>query len=85
MIWVIILIFIVVIFNDFRIAKVNEMFIDELFGNTMLSIILGALLLTFIQVKIGSPEAIDVYRGNTELKITYIDNIPQDTVVVWKN
>lgn len=85
MIWVIILIFIVVIFNDFRIAKVNEMFIDELFGNTMLSIILGALLLTFIQVKIGSPEAIDVYRGNTELKITYIDTIPQDTVVVWKN
>lgn len=85
MIWVIILIFIVVIFNDFRIAKVNEMFIDELFGNTMLSIILGALLLIFIQVKIGSPEAIDVYRGNTELKITYIDTIPQDTVVVWKN
>lgn len=85
MIWVIILIFIVVIFNDFRIAKVNEMFIDELFGNTMLSIILGVLLLTFIQVKLGSPEAIDVYRGNTELKITYIDTIPQDTVVVWKN
>lgn len=85
MIWVIILIFIVVIFNDFRIAKVNEMFIDELFGNTMLSIILGALLLAFIQVKIGNPEAIDVYRGNTELKITYIDTIPQDTVVVWKN
>lgn len=85
MIWVIILIFIVVIFNDFRIAKVNEMFIYELFGNTLLSIILGALLLSFIQVKIGNPEAIDVYRGNTELKITYIDTIPQDTVVVWKN
>lgn len=85
MIWAIILIFIVVIFNDFRIAKVNKMFIDELFGNTILSIILGALLLTFIQVKLGSPEAIDVYRGNTELKITYIDTIPQDTVVVWKN
>lgn len=85
MIWIIIIIFIVVIFDDFRIAKVNDIFINDLFGNTMLSIILGALLLSFIQVKLGSPEAIDVYRGNTELKITYIDTIPQDTVVVWKN
>lgn len=85
MILVIILIFIVVIFNNFLIAKVNEVFINDLFGNTILSIILGALLLMFIQVKLGNPEAIDVYRGNTELKITYIDTIPQDTVVVWKN
>jgi len=87
MIWVIIiivLIFIVVIFNNFRIAKVNEMFIDDLFGNTMLSILLGVLLSAVIQVKLGNPQAIDVYRGNTELKITYIDTIPQDTVVVWK-
>lgn len=87
MIWVIIiivLIFIVVIFNNFRIAKVNEMFIDDLFGNTMLSILLGALLSVVIQVELESPKAIDVYRGNTELKITYIDTIPQDTVVVWK-
>ena len=30
------------------------------------------------------PKAIDVYRGNTELEIHYINNIPQDTVVVWK-
>jgi hypothetical protein len=30
------------------------------------------------------PKAIDVYRGNTELQIHSINNIPQDTVVVWK-
>lgn len=30
------------------------------------------------------PKAIDVYRGNTELEIHFINNIPQDTVVVWK-
>ena len=30
------------------------------------------------------PKAIDVYRGNAELEIHYINNIPQDTVVVWK-
>ena len=31
------------------------------------------------------PEAIDVYRGKTTLKITYEGNIPIDTVVVFKN
>lgn len=31
------------------------------------------------------PKAIDVYRGKTELEIHSINNMPQDTVVVWKN
>lgn len=31
-----------------------------------------------------TPSAIDVYRGNTELKITSINGTPIDTVVVWK-
>lgn len=58
--------------------------IDDLIGNMMLSIIIGALLLG-ITISMGNePCAIDVYRGNTELKITYIDTVPQDTVVVWK-
>ena len=30
------------------------------------------------------PSAIDVYRGNTTLQITYRDSIPVDTVVVFK-
>lgn len=30
------------------------------------------------------PKAIDVYRGRTTLQITYKDNIPIDTVVVFK-
>jgi hypothetical protein len=29
--------------------------------------------------------SIEVYRGNTELEITYKNNIPIDSVVVWKN
>lgn len=28
--------------------------------------------------------AIEVYRGNTELQISYIDSIPQDSIVVLK-
>ena len=30
------------------------------------------------------PQAIDVYRGKTTLQITYKDNIPIDTTVVYK-
>ena len=31
------------------------------------------------------PAALDVYRGNTELKITSVNGVPTDTVVVFKN
>lgn len=31
------------------------------------------------------PTALDVYRGNTELKVTSVNGIPTDTVVVFKN
>lgn len=31
------------------------------------------------------PQAIDVYRGNTTLEITYRDSIPVDSVVVFKD
>lgn len=30
------------------------------------------------------PSALDVYRGNTELEITSVNEIPTDTVVVFK-
>jgi hypothetical protein len=48
--------------------------------------VLGVFMLTFflaIEEK-NTPKAIDVYRGNTELEIHSINNIPQDTVVIWK-
>lgn len=31
------------------------------------------------------PTALDVYQGKTTLKISYIDNIPVDSIVVYKN
>jgi hypothetical protein len=31
------------------------------------------------------PTAIDVYRGLTELEITSVNGVPQDTIVVFKN
>ena len=30
------------------------------------------------------PQAIDVYRGKTTLQITYKNNVPIDTTVVYK-
>lgn len=32
-----------------------------------------------------TPSAIDVYKGEAEIKIVYTDTIPTDTIVVWKD
>lgn len=32
----------------------------------------------------NTPTALDVYEGNTELKITYEGKIPVDTIVIYK-
>lgn len=47
----------------------------------------GVLLLISIYVLQfnPTPSALDVYRGNTELKITSVNGVPTDTVVVFKN
>ena len=46
-----------------------------------------ALCIPLIKIspKQCKPTALDVYRGNTELKITSVNGIPTDTVVVFKN
>lgn len=33
---------------------------------------------------VEGPKAIDVYRDRTELRITSVNGVPTDTVVVWK-
>lgn len=54
----------------------------------------GALLGLGILVAIGiakmidegrEPKAIDLYKGDAEVKIIYTDSIPTDTIVVWKD
>jgi hypothetical protein len=49
--------------------------------------VLGSIFYMTITFETESeqPKPIDVYRGKTSLKISYIDSIPQDTLVVWKN
>lgn len=59
------------------------------YHNTLTAIVLivlyGATICVIHEAtRYNKPEAIDVYRGQTTLKITYIDSIPQDTIVVFK-
>lgn len=51
---------------------------------------LGVICTAFLSIAFYSiitankPTPLDVYRGNTELKITSVNGVPTDTVVVWK-
>lgn len=44
----------------------------------------GIIGMSFLFYNKECPSAIDVYRGNTTLEITYRDSIPVDSIVVWK-
>ena len=47
------------------------------------SIIIGVVL--YLAADLITPSAMDVYRGNTTLEITYIDGVAVDSVVIFKN
>ena len=46
---------------------------------------IAIFLIVAINTSEPAPTALDVYRGNTELKITSVNGIPTDTVVVFKS
>lgn len=47
--------------------------------------IIGVIGFVLVEMSFAStPTALDVYRHRTELKITYEDNVPVDTVVIFK-
>lgn len=45
---------------------------------------IGSICTIKTAITVNKPKAIDVYRNKTTLKITYVDSIPQDTIVVFK-
>ena len=47
--------------------------------------ILWCINICCVAVLVNQPTAIDVYKGKTELQITYKGTIPIDSVVVFKN
>lgn len=58
------------------------------FGSFLLGILAGTIVtavgLIIAYLIISPPAALDVYQGKTTLEITYKDNIPVDSIVVWK-
>lgn len=48
-------------------------------------IILIAIIIHSSNTIEPKPTALDVYRGNTELKVISVNGVPTDTVVVFKN
>ena len=64
----------------------NEIFEDKNFTRIVLDVIIAYSMIAMLLmiVYISKPKAIDVYRDKTTLEITYKNNVPIDTVVVWK-
>ena len=48
------------------------------------SILFTFMAVITVSVMFSIPQAIDVYRENTRLQVTYVDNTPVDSVVVFK-
>lgn len=49
-----------------------------------LGISIGAIFI-YVSIESEQPQPIDVYRGNTTLKINYVDGVPVDSVVIFRN
>lgn len=87
MTWIIVFLFIVTVI--FFLEFINSLM--NLYGdrhNGFSAIFYGVLFIISLTTAIAcvnTPKAIDVYRGETSLEITSINNILTDTIVVWKN
>ena len=58
--------------------------LDTISYGAAFSILLTSVAVMTVCVMFSIPQAIDVYRDNTRLQVTYIDNTPVDSVVVFK-
>ena len=57
----------------------------EYYSISIVLVVIAAICLSFISADIGDvPTALDVYQGNTELRITYEGKVPVDSVVIYK-
>ena len=84
---IIALVFIIILFVCSIVTLIeNEIFEDTDFTRTILGIFTGCSMIAMFLIiaYLCKPKAIDVYRNKTTLEITYKNNVPIDTVVVWK-
>ena len=58
----------------------------EYYSISIVLVVIAAICLSFILADIVDtpPTALDVYKGNTELRITYKGKVPVDSVVIYK-
>ena len=65
------------------------LFFGNFYGMITMTVILVSIFVINSRLTPKEPEAIDVYRNNTELKIQHViennDTIQSDTTVVFKN
>ena len=84
---IIALLFIIILFVCSIVTLIeNEILEDTDFTRTILGIFTGCSMIAMFLIiaYLCKPKAIDVYRDKTTLEITYKNNVPIDTVVVWK-
>lgn len=80
-IWLILGILLVILVICLGIAIIHES--DEKIGIIISYVVITGLLLIIGYIN-SRPRAIDVYKGKTELRITYEGNTPVDSAVVFK-
>lgn len=92
MIFLIVILSLAVIFDtvDFFCNDSGELTITGLLGSFGRGALIGlGALVTIAAIEMQeegkTPNAVDVYRGDAEIKIVYTDTIPTDTIVVWKD
>ena len=74
-------IILIVIIGLYSIILIEE----EYYSISIVLVVIAAICLSFILADIeDAPTALDVYQGNTKLKITYEGKIPVDTIVIYK-
>ena len=84
---IIALVFIIILFVCSIVTFIeNEILEDTDFTGIIFGIFTccSMIAIFLIIAYLCKPKAIDVYRDKTTLEITYKNNVPIDTVVVWK-
>ena len=62
----------------------SDGFVSFKFEIGLVAFLSTIVILTLAVALKNEPKAIDVYKGKTTLVISYKDEVPIDTVVVWK-
>lgn len=74
-------IILIVIIGLYSIILIEE----EHYSISIVLVVIAAICLSFILADMAdTPTALDVYKGNTELRITYEGKVPVDSVVIFK-